>query len=870
MQFRILGPLESLNDGRSVALGGTRQRATLGYLVLRANRVVATSQLLNALWPVEEAPTSARKILQNAVWALRRILVADGREQGPRLVTQPPGYRLSVDPDAVDLYRFQRVVEEGRARLADESPQEASVLLRDALDLWRGPALADLVEAGISWPELTAVQNSRLDVMEDYFDAELACGRHHVVLSQLPGVFDGTTLRERSCGQLMLALYRSGRQADALNVYTRARHALVEDLGLEPGRELQALHQAILVQDSSLNLPESITVQSDPPQARTPPPRPQSQPRSQPQTASPRERQPRSTEPQGPPNPSPWRLPADRDPGSAHPPRASAPEPAPVADGPGGPHPAAPRTTVPRQRARAGLRPRLRPEPAPLVPAAVPENDPLDAAGTAQRRQVSVVLLRTRLGWPSGSPHDMGTPQLDELLEAVSDWVRETFERFGGRVTGTIGSTSVAVFPADDPAGADVLRAVLSTLTVRNDLNAPTGPLARWAGHCPPLSLHAAIATGEALLRYPDSPAGQGPTITGALLDHCHTLFSRAGTDHIRVCDTTRERTRPVIEYGGGRETGGSEALRVRGDVMDLGTLPTLEREFELDLLRDLVQRARHRDTPHLVTVLGRPGSGKTRLLAEFGREIQNEVYFARYQVGRTELLGRDSIFALQTQLVCALSGVRAEDTRQQALAKVTATIQSVVGGEAARQLLHCLTPLLGPVVRTACPVDPQAELDGMWAFFERMVLDRPLVLVIDDLHRADNALLEFVSGLADFAGVPLLAVASARPELFDRRSDWGGGKPHFTSMTLEPLSDTAMDTLFDMAMGSVPMRQPASCYAAPGAPYGSRATLERLDEGGRRIVVRTLLSSGDTRGCGSTWEGAGTRPGFAVGRGAG
>ncbi|WP_229357773.1 AfsR/SARP family transcriptional regulator, partial [Streptomyces sp. UNOB3_S3] len=254
-----------------MALGGIKQRATLGFLLLQANRVVATSQLLRALWPVDEAPTSARKILQNAVWGLRGVLSADpaapGGASAPALLTQAPGYVLRVDPDDVDLHRFQRQVEAGRAKFSAGAPEDAATLLRQALTLWQGPALADLVETGIAWPELAAVEKARLDAMEDYFEAELACGRHQAVLGELETMVATESLRERSCGQLMLALYRCGRQADALAVYDKVRTTLVEDLGLEPGRSLRDLQHAILTHDASLSLPPARLLGAAPYQA---------------------------------------------------------------------------------------------------------------------------------------------------------------------------------------------------------------------------------------------------------------------------------------------------------------------------------------------------------------------------------------------------------------------------------------------------------------------------------------------------------------------------------------------------------------------------------------------------------------------------
>ncbi|MFD3686476.1 BTAD domain-containing putative transcriptional regulator [Nocardiopsis sp. NPDC058631] len=242
-------------EGR-VALGGIKQRATLGFLLLNANRVVATSRLVEALWPTGAAPVTARKILQNAVWGLRGELSSHGLHTGSvALVTQTPGYMLRVDVDDVDLHVFQQKFAEGRAELVSGSPERAAGILKQALDLWRGPVLSDLVEVGLSWPELATAQKSRLDALEDYFQAELDCGRHRAVLGRLEAQVEEEPLREGFSGQLMTVLYRCGRQAEALNVYGRVRQALVEELGLEPGRGLQELQRAILKQDPSLQLP---------------------------------------------------------------------------------------------------------------------------------------------------------------------------------------------------------------------------------------------------------------------------------------------------------------------------------------------------------------------------------------------------------------------------------------------------------------------------------------------------------------------------------------------------------------------------------------------------------------------------------------
>ncbi|WP_199833127.1 AfsR/SARP family transcriptional regulator, partial [Streptomyces luridiscabiei] len=270
MRFRLLGPLEAENDEGLVEFGGIRQRAALAYLLLHSNQVVSTNQLLGALWVGGDAPTTARKILQNAIWRLRGAIAGPTSDSpAPRLLTRSPGYTVQVQAEQLDLLTFQQRVAAGRAALAGGDPQTARVLLSGALSLWRGPVLADLVEEGICWPEATALQNKRVDVMEDRFDAELACGGHQSILHDLKALVAAEPLRERASRQLMLALYRCGRQAEALSVYGRVREELVGGLGLEPSLELQRLQQSVLNQDpaldpprapQSLGLPASVTV----------------------------------------------------------------------------------------------------------------------------------------------------------------------------------------------------------------------------------------------------------------------------------------------------------------------------------------------------------------------------------------------------------------------------------------------------------------------------------------------------------------------------------------------------------------------------------------------------------------------------------
>jgi DNA-binding SARP family transcriptional activator len=241
--FRILGPLEVAgDDGAPLSLGGTKQRAALAVLLLRAGEVVSTDFLIASLWG-DSAPRTASTSLQNLVSALRKLLGAE------LLLTRPPGYKLEVDKDRVDLFRFERLVREA----VGEEPEERAQTLRDALALWRGEPLAELAFEPFAQAEVFRLEELRLAATEDLVGAELECGKDAELVPQLESLVARNPLRERLRGQLMLALYRSGRQADALSAYQDARRVLAEELGLDPGPQLQQLHAAILRQEAGLS-----------------------------------------------------------------------------------------------------------------------------------------------------------------------------------------------------------------------------------------------------------------------------------------------------------------------------------------------------------------------------------------------------------------------------------------------------------------------------------------------------------------------------------------------------------------------------------------------------------------------------------------
>jgi DNA-binding SARP family transcriptional activator len=249
MRFLLLGPVEVREGERRLAPGGSKQRALLAILLLNANEVVSAERLIDGLCG-EEPPATAPKMLQVFVSRLRSELA------GAKVIeTRAPGYVATVGPDELDILRFDELVAAGRSEMAGDPPKAAATL-REALSLWRGPPLSDVSVEPFAQLAIPKLEEMHLSALEDRIDADLAAGRHHEVVAELQDLVAQHPLRERERGQLMVALYRDGRQAEALQAYRDARETLIDELGVEPSRDLQQLEAAILNQDTELDAPK--------------------------------------------------------------------------------------------------------------------------------------------------------------------------------------------------------------------------------------------------------------------------------------------------------------------------------------------------------------------------------------------------------------------------------------------------------------------------------------------------------------------------------------------------------------------------------------------------------------------------------------
>ena len=677
MEFRLLGPLEVRRDAAPVAIGGPRVRGLLAVLLLQHGRPVPRERLADQLWG-DEPPADTRAALHYLVHRLRRAL-ANGDDQP--LTTTPAGYQLRIQPGSLDLDRVTTLITSARAARAAGRLPDAAGQLTAALALWRGTPLAELPPTPFLDAEATRLDRLHAATVEDRADVELALGRHTELVGELQAVTRVWPLRERLRAQLMLALYRSGRQAEALDVYRDARTTLVDQLGIEPGPELARLQQAVLNGDPSLD--------------HVPPP------------------------------------------------------PAPV--------------VVP-------------PPPEPV---------------TREERKVVTVLVASAESGPEDDPED--------ARARLGDWerrVRDEVGRFGGTLTAVAGATAMAVFGTPVAHEDDPERAVRAALAIAGDGRA-------------------GVAHGEALLVHD----GNGLAVSGSVVDAAASLRAAAEPGAVMVGAAIERATRRAIESA----AAGNGWFRVVAPRARTGvrpepdaTVPLVEREHELAILGGLLDRARRGGEPQLVTLVGPPGIGKSRLVHELGRIAEDDPELVAWRHGHSPSYGDGVTFWALGEIVRAEAGILVTAPPEAAQERLVAAVDGALGPDAnpaeAAWVVRHLRPLAVPGDHPDTPEggggDRRAEVFAAWRrFLEGLAARRPLVLVLEDLHWADDAMLDFVDELAEPAtAVPLLVVCTARPELLERRPAWGGGKRNVTTVSLEPLTPDGTGRLLDALLPGQPL----------------------------------------------------------------
>ena len=683
-QVQVLGPFAVRLDGEPVELSSRKQRALLAVLALSPGQVLSVDRLVDDLWG-ERPPVTARHALQVHVSQLRKLL-------GATVVgTERPGYVLRVPAAACDVHQFELLVAQGRRALRGGRAQEAAVALASALELWRGPALSDLLAEPFAAQEAARLEELRLAATEERLAADLELGRHAELIAELESLVARHPLRERLWGLLMLASYRAGRQVEALRTYTTLRERLRDDLGLDPGPELQDLEAAILRQDPALAAPVLVA------------------------------------------------------------------EPEPIA-----------------------------------VPAAAPSPLPTGSLmpSVQESRRVATVVAAALVGFDQVS-RTLDPEDLSALLDGCMAQLGEVVLRYGGSVEHAAGGELTAVFGAPVAHEDDPERAVRAGVDLRR---AVTAQPSAFAG----LDLRVGISTGEVLFAASGPPGRRQLTAVGDVVHEARRLQAQAGAAVV-VGLATSATTGGAVQY---RELGAGAF-----EVVDVAPVqqprrlvltPFVGRDAEAGALLGVWQRTVSARRPHLVSVLGEPGVGKSRQLAELRQLIGAE---GRVLTGRCLPYGEALSYAPLAEVLRQAAGATADEPLEAARARLDALVRSLdrLGLDAADVVRHLalLTGLDDEVDRAAGLVDERTLHLSARRFLEALARQGPLCVVLDDVHWADDALLELVQAFARrIRDVPLLLVTLARPELVERRPDWGGGLASFVSIPLQPLDHDAISDL--------------------------------------------------------------------------
>jgi DNA-binding SARP family transcriptional activator len=688
LDFRVLGPLQVAANGTFLPLGGAKQRAVLALLLLHVNEVVPSERLIDELWG-ETPPESAANMLQGYVSHLRKTL-EPGRKRGAHelLVSRPSGYTLQIRPDQLDAERFERLTGEGRQLLASGDADAAAERFREALSLWSGPALADLAREPFARADAERLEELRLAALEDRIDADLGLGRQDELVPELEILVKRHPLQERLRAQLMLSLYRSGRQAEALAEYQSIRRLLFDELGLVPSRELQDLEKAILAHDHALDGRERI----------------------------------------------------ERDETATRAPTAK---------------------TMPASREERKL----------------------------------VTVLFADLGHSASAAGPSDPEDLRAVLAPHHRRLRADLQRFGGTVERFVGDAVIAFFGAPVTHEDDPERALLAALAIRD-----------WVVKEDDLRLRIGVDTGEALVALGAAPSERHAVATGEVVNTAARLHAAAAVNEILVGETAYRATCQIVGYREAEMVAAQtkdapirawEAIATSSvlgkDAVQSRETPLVGREQELALLISTARRVRIDRKAQLVTLIGVPGIGKSRLASELFTALAADTGL-RWRQGRCLPYGDGVGYWAIGEIVKSHAQILEGDAAELAERKLRLAVADVVvDSTEAEWITRQLQPLIGtgdeqPSLKRDSQPHPFAAARSL---FEALAEQAPLVIAVEDLHWADDQLLDFVEHLVDWVSdLPLLVLCTARPELLDRRPRWGGGKANATTISLRPLHD--------------------------------------------------------------------------------
>jgi DNA-binding SARP family transcriptional activator len=696
-----------LESGAVASLGGPRQRALLALLALHANQVVSTDALVDQLW--HEPPPAAVHTIHVFVSRLRRAL----GPAGDRLVTRPPGYVVELADDELDATCGERLYARGRVALAAGDPELAARLLRDAEALWRGPALSDFTYEPFAQAVIARLQELWVSCREDRLEAELELGLHARLVSELEELVQNHPLRERLWGQLMLALYRSDRQGEALEAFQEARRMLVGELGVEPGVGLRTLQEAILRQDDAL---------------------------------------------------------------------------------------------------------RSRPAALPPAPRVVGDSEPVEPGTDPQIARKTVTVLVATLGG-RGPPGRADPEMTRRLIELGRQEAARIVARHGGRFHPGLGGEFIGVFGLSLAREDDALRALRAADELRERV------MTLMDGEPGELGIRLGLDTGEVVAE----TVGQQLSLFGEPLERGGALARMAQDGQTLLSDATRRLAPDAIrarrvEAAAWRLDAiipNAPAVRRRDDV------PMVGRDKELMDGLAAFDRATRTRSAQLLTVIGDPGLGKSRLGQELARRLSGRATAAIAQCGA---YGQGtSLWPLREVVTHLARGNSREAIR---------------GRLGAAEDADAVADLVFAALGLSDQVADQERIP--WAFrrlFEALAERDPLVLIVEDAQSAEPPLLDLLEYLVEWLTTPVLVLCLARPELRDARPHWSGGRVGVTSLVLEPLQDEDATRLLESLIGErslSPAERDEVLRAAEGNPLFIEQLLAmRSEDGGWALEPR-------------------------------